>query len=173
MLDDARKQTDDSAIHYTHCALEDYSQPDHSVEVIVSSLALHYLRDYAPLIQRAAQWLTPGGVIAFSVEHPICTSTLNGWTLRSDGTPGSWPVDCYHDEGQRQHRWFVDGVIKYHRTLSTYLNALMDSGLTINRVLEPEAIPEAVHARPDLEIHHRCPPFLLIGASKKAEGKPI
>lgn len=89
------------------------------------------------------------------------------WIRGPDGAALHWPVDRYRDEGERRTTWFVEGVIKYHRTLETYVNGLLDAGLLV-RLEGPEAVAEHVRARPDLAIHRRRPPLLLMAADRPA-----
>jgi hypothetical protein len=63
--------------------------------------------------------------------------------------------------------WLIDGVIKYHRTIATILNALIDIGFKVERVLEPTAIKEAENLNKELQNERRRPPFLIIKAEKK------
>lgn len=35
----------------------------------------------------------------------------------------TWPVNGYAREGERRTDWFATGVLKYHRTIGTTLNA--------------------------------------------------
>jgi hypothetical protein len=49
----------------------------------------------------------------------------------------------YGLEGPRTEHWFVEGVVKYHRKLSTILNAVVGAGLRIDHVDEPIAGPPA------------------------------
>ena len=56
------------------------------------------------------------------------------------GSIGQWTAIMMRAE--RRYTWFVDNVQKYHRTVATYFNTLMENGLTIRRVLEPQAQPE-------------------------------
>src|SRR4030095_12595103 len=39
-------------------------------DLVVSSLALHYVDDYAGLIERIASWLGPGGGVVYSIAAP-------------------------------------------------------------------------------------------------------
>ena len=55
-------------------SLEAFAAEPASFDLVVSSLALHYIADYAGLVRRIATWLVPGGRFAFSVEHPIFTA---------------------------------------------------------------------------------------------------
>ena len=66
--------------------------PPARFDLVVSSLAFHYVDDYAGLVKRIAGWLVPGGVLVFSTEHPIFTARLpgDGWVLDADGRRLRW-----------------------------------------------------------------------------------
>jgi SAM-dependent methyltransferase len=166
MLEIAARKTSDARIHYLRCAVEDYQHESPPVDLVVSSLMLHYVRDCPPVVSRVSSWLAPGGRFIFSVEHPICTALLAGWCEDHEGNRLHWPVDRYREEGERRHHWFVDGVIKHHRTVETYVNTLLDAGLTVERLLEPEPTPQALAGRPELADDRRRPPFLIIAARR-------
>lgn len=168
MLEAARAQTADPAIAYRHQAMEDLALEADAWDVVVSSLAFHYVRDFAAVIATVARGLAPGGSLVFSIEHPICTALLADWHSAPDGRRLHWPVDRYREEGERVSHWFVDGVVKYHRTLETTLNTLLDAGLALRRCLEPEATAAAVARRPELAEQRRRPPFLVVRADKPA-----
>jgi SAM-dependent methyltransferase len=166
MLERAGEQTNDAGIEYRRSAIEDASFLPDSFDLAVSSLALHYIERYDAVCRNVARWLKPRGAFVFSVEHPICTALLEGWCLDERGGHRHWPVDDYRAEGKRERRWFIDGVIKFHRTFETYLNTLIDCGFTIARVLEPEPTAEFKALRPDLVEETRRPAFLLISATR-------
>ena len=167
MLAEARRRTDDHAIIFVRDSLEGCAGDPASFDLVVSSLALHYTADYAGLVRRIATWLVPGGRFAFSVEHPIFTAHGSSeWHKGPDGTALHWPVDRYRDEGARRTRWFVDGVVKYHRTIETYVNALLDAGLLLARLEEPEAEAALLAQKPEWAEERRRPPFLLLAADR-------
>lgn len=167
MLEQARQRTNDPAIRYVRCALEDFAADGAAFDLVVSTLALHYLPDYPGMAKRVAAWLAPGGRFAFSVEHPIYTAQgTSRWHVGPDGARLHWPVDRYRDEGERRTHWFVDGVVKCHRTVETYVNALLDAGLRLVRLEEPEAEPAALAEKPEWQDERRRPPFLLIAADR-------
>lgn len=172
MLTVARETNADPRVTYRHAPIENLELPGLRVDVVVSSLALHYVEDYAAVVRAVHDWLTPGGSFIFSVEHPLCTAILRdgGWVKDDDGNKLFWAVDHYGDEGKRRQNWIVSGVVKYHRTLATYLNSITEVGLQLVRVEEPEAVPEALAARPDLIEERRRPPFLLVKAVKPRRG---
>lgn len=88
------------------------------------------------------------------------------WVKDEEGRKLYWCIDNYGNEGTREQTWFINGVIKYHRKLSTLLNGLMDQGFVVERVLVPEATPQALDRRPNLAEERRRPPVLVISAVK-------
>lgn len=166
MLTDARALTDDTAIRYVRSAAEEFDFGIAQWDLVVSSLALHYVEDYRSVVQRIAASLKPGGRLVFSVEHPMVTAHPVGWVRDEQGRKLHWPLDRYADESIRETQWFIDGVVKFHRTLSTYVNELIAADLTIERIDEPLPTAEALAARPELKTECKRPPFLLIRARK-------
>lgn len=138
MLDVARARWAHPRVSYRRESMEDADFSPGAFDLVVSSLALHYVRDYAGLVARIARWLTPGGLLVYSTEHPIYTArgSADGWVIGPEGTRVAWAIDHYAAEGPREHRWFVAGVRRYHRMISTLLNGLIDAGLAIERVVE-------------------------------------
>jgi SAM-dependent methyltransferase len=168
MLEVARAENSPEGVTYLHAAIETVELPPAHFDLAVSSLALHYIEDYADAVRRVHSWLKPGGIFVFSVEHPIATAkaVMDGWVRDEAGNKTHWPVDDYGTEGHRTQHWFVDGVVKYHRRLSTLLNGLTDAGFVIERVEEPETLPDALAQRPSLADESRRPPFLLVRARR-------
>ena len=141
------------------------ARPFGKFDLVVSSLALHYVENYAAAVRAVRSVLAPGGRFIFSVEHPIVTAVaVQRWHEGPQGEILHWPVDDYRDEGERRHRWFVDGVIKYHRTLETYVNTLLEAGLDLVRIEEPEPDAAAVARFPTLARYRRRPPYLILAA---------
>jgi hypothetical protein len=64
----------------------------------------------------------------------------------------------------------IDGVQKYHRTLATLLNELIEAGLSIERVLEPVADEEQLRQRPDWG--HEWRPFCLLVRARRSAAPP-
>jgi ubiquinone/menaquinone biosynthesis C-methylase UbiE len=164
MLAKAREEKADSRISYVHSALEDLSFAAASFEVVVSSLALHYVERYDLVCANVKSWLVAGGAFVFSVEHPMATAYPIGQYLDEKGEEQHWPIDNYKLEGIRHTQWFIDDVIKYHRCVETYINTLIDKGFTIVRLVEPEATEDEIRKRPELREESRRPTFMLISA---------
>lgn len=166
MLERAVAETPQPVVRYERRDLEHLELPADEFDLAFSSLALHYLPDVAPLFATVHGALRPGGRFVFSTEHPIYMATRTpGWIEAPDGRM-VWPVDGYQDEGERRTDWFVDDVVKYHRTLGTTLNALIAAGFAIRHVEEwgPDAAQLA--ADPGLAEERDRPMFLLVRADR-------
>jgi SAM-dependent methyltransferase len=166
MITEAQRLTEDNAIGYSCSSIEDYSFPQEAYDLVVSSMALHYVNDYRSLVEKVFGCLSSGGRFIFSVEHPIVTANPVGWSMDANGHPMHWPLDNYQHEGARKTKWFVDDVVKFHRTSETYINELLDAGFRLDHVKEPKPVAEALVDQPSLSIHLRRPPVLLLGATK-------
>lgn len=166
MIAEAKRLTHDEGIVYVHSSIEAFLPDPESFHVIVSSLALHYVADYAAVTRNAFSALLPGGSFIFSVEHPVCTAYPVGWAHDADGQVLHWPLDQYHAEGERHTKWFIDGVTKFHRTLQTYINSLISAGFRLDHLGEPRPTDAALLSRPALQDSLRRPPFLLLAATK-------
>ena len=168
MLVLARAECSHPRLSYVRESIEQVRYPPDRFDLVVSSLAFHYVEDYQGLIRRIAGWLVPGGILVYSTEHPVylTRASTEGWIRDAEGQRLHWAVDDYAEEGLREEHWIKEGVQKYHRTLATLLNGLIDAGLSIERIVEPVPTPEALARHPDW-IHERRRPFcLLVRAGK-------
>lgn len=153
-------------VRYLRADIETLDLPGSGADLVVSSLALHYVRDYAGVIARITGWLRPGGRLVFSVEHPVCTAgrPMTGWLL-ADGA-SVWPVDHYGEETARTQDWLGRTVVKHHRRLATLVGEILAAGLTLTGLDEPQPSAEAVARRPALAQHLRRPPLLIVAGRK-------
>ena len=168
MLALARTEWRHPRVTHIRAALEDVTFDRSRFDLVVSSMAFHYVADYGALMRRIADWLAPRGVLVFSTEHPVYLSraSTDGWVRDDSQTPKHWALDRYADEGLREERWFKDDVRKYHRTIASLLNGVLDAGLTIERVLEPAPTEAQLARRPDWAHEGRRPFCLLVRAAK-------
>ena len=162
MLEEAKKLTSNQNIYFQQTAIENFNTPSNSFDLIISSLAFHYVQDFNAIIERLVIWLKAGGVFLFSVEHPICTAYPEAQIKIDEHGRSFHPIYNYRDEGLFNQTWFVEGVQKYHRTVSTYINTLITYGLKIDAVLEPMPTEEMIKQRNQFLIHKIRPPLLII-----------
>jgi ubiquinone/menaquinone biosynthesis C-methylase UbiE len=169
MLAVAKEKTPFPQVEYRCCAMEDVAFPEESFDVILSSLAFHYVADYEHLIKKIYRMLKSGGELIFTVEHPVFTA--NGpqdWYYNEKGEILHFPVDNYFYEGIRTAVFLGEKVTKYHRTLTTYLNTLLANGFVIQHIVEPTP-PEHMMDLPGMKEEMRRPMMLIVSARKITE----
>lgn len=168
MLASAREKTNDAAIEYHRLAIEDIDFPAETFDLAISSLALHYVERFDIVCRKVHHCLVSGGAFVLSVEHPVFTAlAAQDWYYGSQGERLHWPVDDYQKEGLRQARFLDNDVAKYHRTVATHVNSLIDSGFKVTKLLEPQPTEELLAQHPDMRDETRRPIFLLLAAEKK------
>jgi len=168
MLSEAKNKTKCGNIEYICMPIEDIDFPEESFEVVISSLALHYIKSFEDVLDRVYKCLSTGGDFVFSVEHPIFTAQgPQDWYYDDKGNILHWPVDHYFTEGIRNAKFLGEEVIKYHRTLTTYLNSLIKIGFEITGVVEPEPEENMLNTVPGMLDELRRPMMLLVSARKK------
>ncbi|MGI6069721.1 MAG: class I SAM-dependent methyltransferase [Blautia sp.] len=167
MLQTASRKNGHEHVEYRQSAMEDLEFPEGTFDVIVSSLAFHYVKDFESLAGNICRWLAPDGVFVFSVEHPVFTSYgSQDWYYDEQGNILHFPVDRYYYEGEREAVFLGEKVTKYHRTLTTYLNTLLKSGLVLENVIEPKP-PKEMMELPGMADEMRRPMMLLVRARKR------
>lgn len=168
MLAVARKDHAAPVIEYRQGAMEDADLADGSFDVVLSSLAFHYVADFGALVRKIARWLRPGGDFVFSCEHPVFTAEgSQDWYRDENGNILHFPVDNYYIEGERQAVFLGERVTKYHRTLTSYVNALLSSGFALTGLAEPQPPQEMVDTIPGMADELRRPMMLILAAKKR------
>jgi SAM-dependent methyltransferase len=169
-------KTNQGVISYEYKDLETIALPTEVYDIVYSSLAFHYLPSVDTLFVSIFKSLRPGGRFVFSIEHPIMTAphglAFDGAYKRDERGDVFWPLNSYSNEGLRETQWLGSkGVRKYHRTVETYLNAMIRSGFVLSAVRESW---DGMNRSPQLIEEdwggHR--PFLLIVAAEKIGRRP-
>lgn len=168
MLEVAKKENSDPKITYLHMPMEEITKLNEQFDVVVSSLALHYIEDFVGVVNGIYHLLKVDGVFVFSQENPLCTCHSGGdrWTRDEDGNKLYLNLADYGIEGERESVWFVDHVKKYHRTFSTIINTLIEAGFTIEKMIEPLPTDEILERYPDYRDLFHKPDFLLLRVKK-------
>ena len=169
MLEVARTESVDEKITYINMSMTDIKSLGKHFDVIYSSLAFHYVEDFAGFAESLYDVLNSGGWLLFSQEHPIPTATIDGkghFNYGENGERVSYTLSDYHREGKRVISWFVDGVVKYHRTFGSIITALAGAGFVIDTVEEPLPEEWALERLPSLSREFIKPNYLIVRARK-------
>lgn len=132
---------------------------DSSLDIVLSSLTLHYIKNWEPPLSEFMRILKPLGCLIFSVHHPFMDFAV------------------YHRENYFATELLTDewdtsaGKVKvqfYRRPLHKIISAVIQAGFTIEKLLEP--LPTEKFRETQPEIYKRLtkkPHFLFIRARKK------
>lgn len=169
MLEVAQQENSDEKITYLNIPMEDINTFNEKYDVIVSSLALHYIQDFDGICKKVFDLLEENGFFIFSQENPIntCFTTGDRWTKDINGNKIFANISNYSADGKRCSKWFVDDVIKYHRTFSSIINSLVENGFAIQKLLEPYPTEKIIEEFPETKDNLHKPDFLLVKAVKK------
>lgn len=166
MIARAQAMTQDPEIAYEIADLETLELPKSTFDLAYSALTFHYIRDFDRLVRMLYRTLVPDGHLVFTIEHPIYMAAARPlWGQDEDGRK-SWPVNRYFIEGERRTDWYVKGVLKYHRTIGTTLNALIGAGFALRHVEEFCPTREQIKAMPELADELERPMMLLVSAQR-------
>ena len=156
----AAEATEPLGIDYV---LADATEPDalagETFDGAVCHFGLSDIDDFSGALATVARVLRSGGWFVFSIVHPCFPGVGEA--------PSSWPPGRgYYTEGW----WLADSpgfrgkVGANHRTLSTYLNDLVEHGLALERVAEPLPNDDWVSSKPS----HDPVPLYLVARARKA-----
>lgn len=169
MLAVAKSENSDPNITYLKMPMEDLGSLEGKYDVVISSLALHYVEDFSGIVKNVYRLLCDGGIFLFSQEHPLTTcysGTGDRWTRDENGKKIHANIADYCVEGRKDSTWFVEGVQRYHRMFSTIVNTLADNDFRIVKMDEPYPSEELVKKYPDYyDLYHK-PDFLFVKAVK-------
>jgi ubiquinone/menaquinone biosynthesis C-methylase UbiE len=164
MLARARAQTQDPGVTYALADIEHLALPEASFDLVYSALTLHYIADFGAVCMMICRLLVPSGHLVFSVEHPLFTAPRHpGWQTDTGGSK-VWPINDYLLEGRRVTTWITSDVVKYHRTMASYVNSLLAHGFHLVRLEEWGPNPEQIAEHPEWADEVHRPPFLLVAA---------
>lgn len=169
MIAGARERNALPGIEYRRVPIEDYDYPPAAFDVVISSLAFHYLESFDDICRKVRRTLRPGGKFVFSVEHPVFTADgREEWYRDAEGRVLHWPVDRYFSEGRRVADFLGEEVVKYHKTLTTYAGALLREGFEITGIEEPQPSPGMLDTVEGMRDELRRPMMLIFSAVGRA-----
>jgi len=178
MLAIAQERTKSAlGIRYVHgnCEKMDFFETE-SFDIIVSNMVLQDLSDHKAALRSMYRILVDRGLLIFSISHP-CFSTPNcGWVRDNQGKKLYWKVDRYFEEGAFEQTCppnTSEYLLLFHRTLSTYLKALLNVGFELLDVVEPKPSEEMLSRYPEFVNDLRMSHFIVFKAIKAGHGNVV
>ena len=170
MIKIAKENNNDENIKYKVMAMENINEIEEKFDIVISSLAFHYVKDYEKLIKDIYNLLNDNGILIFSIDHPLrIASKFETWMKKNyTKINGKWflLVSDYNREGIREKEWNGVMVKRYHRNFSSLINGLVNSGFKIDKILEPIPDEKAIKIIPKYINQYDRPYFLFVRAKK-------
>jgi len=174
LLDIARgyEETTPRGIEYFQADAQSLDSKVHGLfDGVICFMALMDIPDLAPTLHSVARILQPAGWFVFSILHPCFHTSQSGVMETPEGavrTIGRYFVEGYWRSDTRTGPPGKIGA--YHRTLSTYVNALTDAGLQLVHFSEPrtaDPLPDSLSlARLQKSVWAEVPSFLVASCRK-------
>ena len=123
---------------YRVARAEDLEVAPGSFDLVVSYLSLIDIADLERATAAMVRALRPGGSLLVANLTSFNTAGMpEGWTPEADGRK-RFAIDRYLEERGVPVSWRGINIINWHRPLSTYMTAFLESGLQLKHFAEPE-----------------------------------
>lgn len=171
MINIAKNSNIDERVNFKVLAMENISDIKEKFDLVISSLAIHYVSDFDKLCHDVYHLLNDNGYFIFSQEHPIGTGTklnreCNGKDDIDLGDKKYYLVSDYNRNGKRIVDWNNCKVVKYHRNFSYIINTLIKY-FEIDEFIEPNPNDEVIQIKPKYKNQYDKPYFLFVKVHKK------
>jgi ubiquinone/menaquinone biosynthesis C-methylase UbiE len=172
MIENARKKSRGIEFRCADAAEMDFL-PDGSFDLVLCLMGLIDTPDLVGTLGEIQRVLKDDGYFITGIVHPCFDRLMTGaWERDAEGRKLYFKIDNYMKEGP----WTIDWNMKklkypfktrsYHRTLSTYMNALIANNLLIDQVVEPCIMDNGEIDEEEC----RAPNFLIFRCIKRAHG---
>jgi SAM-dependent methyltransferase len=167
-------------IRYEVASAADHPFEDASFDFTVAFMSLMDMPETGRVLAEVFRVIRPGGFLQFSIGHPCfdtqhrkdvrdddgltCAVEVGGYFRGLDGEVEEWTFSAAPPEVLEGLRPFR--VPRFTRTLSEWLNLLIDGGFVLERLGEPRPSDEAVREHPGLQDARVAPYFLHVRARK-------
>jgi SAM-dependent methyltransferase len=142
---------------------------DASMDAAIACLVFEHIDEVDAAINDVARVLKPGGRFVFMLNHPLLQTPNSGWIDDQMLEPPEqyWRIGAYLVEAKSDEEVEKDVFIPFiHRPLSRYVNALLDAGLRLDRMLEPAPPPGFLARAPEYLDQATIPRLLVLVTSK-------
>ncbi|MHC4137408.1 MAG: class I SAM-dependent methyltransferase [Planctomycetota bacterium] len=168
---------DPVGIRVLRASAVDLPFPDGSFDFATAIMSLMGIPELDATVREAHRVVRPGGFFQVSITHPCFTTPLWEWVRDEEGNKQGVVCGEYFAEREDIEEWTFSTipaeerdlyrpfrVPRLPRTLSGWLNLLLDAGFAIERVGEPRADAATAARRPEVAdtrivayfLHVRC-----------------
>ena len=169
MIEVAKRENNLDNIKYQVMSMNEIDKIEEKFDLVVSSLAIHYIEDYDGLCKKVYHLLNDGGYFIFSHGHPMDSAPIvkersKNFVIIDDKK--YFLLSDYNREGKRISKWFVDDVETYHRNMGHLVNGLIDAGFKLEKWVESYTTEEMIKIKPKYVEQNDHSYFVYLKAKK-------
>lgn len=158
MVKAAKRRLKDKATFFCHDLEEKLPFQDEAFDIIVSSLTLHYIKDWEPVFQEFSRVLKSGGVLLFSVHHPFMDFTR-------------FKVEDYFQKQLLTDTWEKQDItidVSFFRRSLQEIITVTSKHLSVEGLTEPQPEKAMRDKHPESYTYlMKNPHFLIVKAAKR------
>jgi ubiquinone/menaquinone biosynthesis C-methylase UbiE len=146
----------------------------------IATMSLMDMAENEKAIEEAYRVIKPGGFLQFSILHPCFSAIDHEWVRNEEGKKIGFVVKDYFKKSNGElEEWIFSAAPKeitekmknfkiplFTRTLSEWLNLLIEKGFILERFCEPYADDDTIKKYPEYYDSRIIPWFLLIRCRK-------
>jgi ubiquinone/menaquinone biosynthesis C-methylase UbiE len=136
---------------------------DQAFDFVTAFMSFMDMPEHPRVFAEAHRVLRPGGFLQFSITHPCFQTATSGWVKDETGKRVAWQVaDYFRELAGECEEWHFSStpqelkdrfgkfkIPRFTRTLSSWLNLLLDAGFTLERFCEPQPDDDLIRRRPN------------------------
>jgi ubiquinone/menaquinone biosynthesis C-methylase UbiE len=163
-------------IHYQLASAHHLPFANESFDFATSFMCLMDMPEPERGIREAFRVLKPGRFLQFSITHPCFQTPLWKWVRDESGNKiGVICGQYFNQKPARVCEWIFGGAPEttrkfripvFDRTLSEWVNTLLDTGFQIERMMEPHADEKTAAEHPDVADTRHVAYFLIVRCRK-------
>ncbi|MGP4061886.1 class I SAM-dependent methyltransferase [Halobacillus sp. H74] len=158
MIEAAKRRTQGQNVHaFAHDLTRPLPFENNRFNVIISSLTLHYIKDWQPIFHEFHRILKPGGTFLFSTHHPFMDYE-------------NFSIADYYETQLLHDQWKVNGELVdmwFYRRPLNQITHYVNEYFLMKKLIEPLPTKEFKHIHPNgYEKVSTKPNFLIIKAEK-------
>jgi len=131
---------------------------DNTFDYVVANMVLMDIPDYEAAIHNCIASLKPTGGFIFSITHPCFEESASEWVQK-----GYVAVREYFQEFALPSTYGY----QFHRSLSSYLNLVIQEGCILKKIVEPRLDPSLAQQNKLHERNIHVPQYLLVHTIKQ------
>lgn len=172
-VDPTTRQIDEAVrrgggVEYRRAGAESLPFDDDSFDAVVCCLVFEHIDDLDTALAEVARVLRTGGRFVFCLNHPLLQTPGSGWIDDQILEEQYWRIGPYLPEAATVEEVEKDVFIRFvHRPLGRYVNAMVEAGLVLERMIEP-APPAGFVARAPEYTEVTTVPRLLVLVARRA-----